>query len=203
MTTSELHSLCVAPIRWRCIGIDLEPLTLGHLETLERLGLTQPKDAAELATAVFVCAVPWRRFEKLVRSRFALRLSLWLWRRTVREWDFEENLRVFSAYIVHAFSGPNTSRPFGAGEAGSSRSAIPTSRYLACFLCQRLNHDPLAVRDYQVRDALWDHACVMEMEGRAVVDEVSELDLFRQSEEAMPPEAELIRIAEEAGKAGR
>ena len=55
------------------------------------------------------------------------------------------------------------------------------------------------VIDYPIRDAIWDHACVREMDGRLVVDDESEDDIADRE----LPSDEMLRVAEEAQKEGR
>jgi hypothetical protein len=65
-------------------------------------------------------------------------------------------------------------------------------------LCSCLNHDPRHVRDYRVRDALWDHAALAEMDGRGTVEELPYDERVAEMEAALPPDDVMIEVAKGA-----
>jgi hypothetical protein len=184
--TEDLHAAAGVPIQFVCIGRKLLPLSLGHLEILERCGCLAPSDVSSLCVAVMVCAIPSEKWDAFISSRW-FGLAMWLWRRSVREWNFETERAAFMAYLHHEMTGPPFSRAFGSGAC--ARSYVPTSRYLSVFLCSRLGHDPERVRSYRYRDALWDHYTLGEMDGRGRVDEEPLEEFLERAEASMPPKA--------------
>jgi hypothetical protein len=195
VTTSELHAAAGVPVQFRCIRLRLLPLTIGHVETLERMGCMNPTDIPTLSLGVMICALPHDRFARFIAGPW-LRLALWVWRKTAGQWDFDAERWAFVAYLNHEMSGPPFSRSFGSGEA--PRSVIPTSRYLSVFLCSRLGHDPERVRGYRFRDALWDHYTLAEMDGRGSVEEMPYDDRVAAMEAALPPDDVMIAAARKA-----
>jgi hypothetical protein len=195
--TSELHSLAGTPIRFRVIGLCMLPMTLGHLETLERLGVLNPCNVSELSLAALVCAIPWDKFQRFTTSLW-LRPALWLWGRTVRQWSFEEELGAFRAYVGHSMSCPPVSPVFGDTSTGV-RSDVPFSRYLRVILCSRLGYRPETVRDCPLQDALWDHATLAEIAGRGKVESAPYEERVAEMEAMMPPDDVMIAAAMAAG----
>ena len=192
MHISDLHRLSAVPIRTRCIGLTLEPLSVDHLEALERFGVDWPQDAASLALAVFVCAVPRDRLAWLLARPWAMRVAWWVWGKTAGEWDSSSELRVFHAYLSREISGPSVSAPFGAS-GGGARSNVPLSVYLRTLLCARLGASPETAGAVRVRDVLWQQAALAEMDGRGVVEAAPVDERVAEMEATLPPDDVILR----------
>ncbi len=190
MHISDLHRSYAAPVRFRCLRRDLLPLTIGHLETMERMDCTEPLGAANLGTAVLICSMPWRDWPSFSTSRL-LKYRMAVWRAQLGEWDIARETCAFFAYLEHEMSGPSMSPPFGAKPG--KPSIIPFSRWLCVRLCNQLGHDPLKVRDYLVRDAMWDNATLAEMTGNAVVEELPYDERVVAMQASLPSDEEILK----------
>jgi hypothetical protein len=103
----EAFELMLEPRRHRCLGARLEPLTLGHILLLQRLGSpflsAEPVTAIRLFEAVFVCCQSHQRALVNMQKRWAPWL-LWFWGWRHRRTDLEEESIRFNAYLEDNFA---------------------------------------------------------------------------------------------------
>jgi hypothetical protein len=93
-----------APRRFRILGLELQPLTIGHRRLLARekcAFLSGDRASIEdLMLAVFVCSQPWAEAERRMHSHF-FGLFIWVWsqflRRTVLSIEYEKFSKYFNA----------------------------------------------------------------------------------------------------------
>lgn len=171
MTSSSLHARCGVRERWQVLGLDLLPLTLGHVDMMERFGVSAADNATDLATACIICSRPWRQVLPFFQS-WTLPFRLLKWRWVLGPWDFAEKAALFHAYLRH-----NTELPIVTIKGDPSSSGVPFSRSLRVFLLSELNYDPATVNDTLFLDALWDMVSLQDMRGKVSVSEMSEDEL--------------------------
>lgn len=98
------------PVEYRCLGLRLRPLTLGHVFLLFRFqspfvagGDTPTR--GDLVLAAFICALPWRESEKKLSS-FWLAWFMRYWGFCARKLDFENECDGFNHYLGESLTGP-------------------------------------------------------------------------------------------------
>ena len=88
----------------KCLGVHLEPLTIGHLFALheQRSPFVQPSDAGvtdgDLLEAVFLCSQPWERSRRDSR-KWWVRPLLTAWIYFTRKLDFDAEVKAFCSYL--------------------------------------------------------------------------------------------------------
>ena len=90
-----------------CLGLPLEPLTLGHIFLLRDYDVDalDPKDFGELILTVFVCSQPWRESRSAIR-RFRTKLFLSWWGFRVRKLKFADQVALLVAYLQRNIEHP-------------------------------------------------------------------------------------------------
>ena len=197
MHIAALHRQAAAPVRHRCMGRDLVPMTIGHMELLEQMECESPANVQDLGTAVLICSRPWHEW-KAFASSVLMPWRMWRWKMQLGEWDFVRECIAFHDYLAENATGPAIAPPAHA-KGDPMPSVVPFSRYIRVFLCAKLGASPDTVRDYSVRDALWDHATFAEMDGRGTVEALPYDERVAAMEAMMPPDEVLIAMSK--GKA--
>ena len=174
MTSSDLHARVGLHEEWRILGLPMLPLTIGHVDMMERFGVDGATNATELATALIICSRPWREVMPFFQSRrLTLRLLVWKW--ALGPWDFAEKAAMFSEYIKS-----QTELPMLELKGESSKSGTPFCRHLRAVLLSELNYRPETVMDALFLDAMWDYVALGELKGTIKVRDVSEDEMERR-----------------------
>ena len=78
MTAADLYRRLVIPDRFRVMGYDLVPFTVGHALLFDRLGVEKIEGWADLMVACKLCSVSARKAERWACSPFRRWLT-WTW----------------------------------------------------------------------------------------------------------------------------
>lgn len=115
---ADFATVMVEPQRVRCLGVQLRPLSLGHVLVLRVLGnsfVTDAPTAMDLPVAAFVLAHGWREnLRKLRRPGRVGRLMRW-WGFLTRRMNKGEEARALHAYIAEQMALPELKRERGVG----------------------------------------------------------------------------------------
>lgn len=161
MTAAELHSrLSSGAVHW-CMGLRLQPLTLGHMRALDHLGCGEVADPSALGLAVLVCSQPQARINAYLRS-WLMPIRLAVWRLYLREWDYRGELEKFRSYIRHHTELPVVS---ARGPANGEPPPIPAHQTLRVLLLSRLGYSPDTIDETRYLQALWDVATLNVING--------------------------------------
>lgn len=178
MTSSDLHARVGVREEWRILGLRLLPLTIGHVDMMERFGVESAETATDLATALIICSRPWREVLPFFQSRL-LPWRLFKWKWAVGPWEFLEKRAMFAEYMRR-----NTELPMLELKGESSNSGTPFTRHLRAVLLSRLNYRPETVMDALFLDALWDYVAIGELNGSLKVRDISEDEIEQRMAEA-------------------
>lgn len=122
----------------KCLGLHLEPLTLGHLFALFEsrspfLNSENPITHGALIHAVFLCTQPWKRSRSDIQKWWVKPLlSLWLHR--TRKMDYGKEAEKFSQYLTDELP---IFEQWMEGE--SSMGSAPTPVFLMALAMNRLH----------------------------------------------------------------
>ena len=148
-------------LRGRCLGLPLEPLTLGHAFLLldYDVDVLQPRDFGELLISVFVCAHPWRESKRIIRS-WRTKLFLMWWGFRVRNLKFGPEVRKFTEYLQANIVHPE----FVIGQ-DQEDCASPLVYRLLGTATRLLHQDWDAAMDVPIRTLMAVWAAAAEMRG--------------------------------------
>lgn len=110
MDPSFTRALLLKERRHRAFGLNLRPLTVGHLFLLLELENAYPDHPEEagypdLMTAVLVCSADHRRARRMVGSRFAPRFMR-VWGFLARRLDWQKEAVAFGEYLREQLGTP-------------------------------------------------------------------------------------------------
>jgi hypothetical protein len=113
---ADFASVMVDPPRVRVLGVDLLPLSLGHVLALRFLGSSflwiEPQQA-DLSPTAFVCINSWRENMKYLRSPRLSAAMMRLWGFKTRRHDKKAASAVLHAYIAAQMELPEVKRQRG------------------------------------------------------------------------------------------
>jgi hypothetical protein len=108
---SDVWHRALSPTRHVVLGLELSPLTLGHVFLLAKLDSTLLCEDERLPTlqdvilAAFICAQPWRESERdMQRWGFKWFMAWWGWKCRKASWGVEAQL--FDSYLCDAKASP-------------------------------------------------------------------------------------------------
>lgn len=161
----------------RCLGLQLNPYSLGHDLILSALGncfaVGGQRNFNDLFIGVFVCSQPWTEWARWENSRW-LSLALIIWRRFIRAKDIPAAFKTFESYLELGRDCPDINVPI----AQTSRSfGTPWQQRLKIFLISKLGLSEAEAMSRPLALSNWDWACYGEMDGT--------LDLFSERDEAL------------------
>jgi hypothetical protein len=114
--TADFARQIVDPPRVRCIGVELQPFSLGHLFILKELG--NPviyhngfPTYEHLIAAAIVCAHTWEENQKLLRSRFRRWLIAKVWGLFAGKFDIAKETVRLKAYVINGMDFPEIKPP--------------------------------------------------------------------------------------------
>jgi hypothetical protein len=148
----------------RVFGLELQPLTVGHLLHLFRSDLPPFASAgpAELLQAVFYCSQPWRDSER-DKNKWWARLFCRFWWSRVKRMKYLDHLAAFNDYITDGLYIPQTKHDPQTARTVESPSPV---RLLAAGMAYfGMSYDE--VLDAPVKELCAIYIAYMEMEGRA------------------------------------
>lgn len=108
----------VEPLRVRCLGVQLRPLSLGHVLVLRHLGnsfVTDCPQVADLPVAAFVCAHSWRENVRKLGKPGRVAALFRLWGFLTRRVDKQAEAQALHAHIAAAMELPEMKRERGGG----------------------------------------------------------------------------------------
>lgn len=170
----------VFPRRWRILGVNLQPFTLGHAHVLASVTDWRPFeefsiDQGFLASALFICSRDWRKALKTLNGageRFAVWIGL-----TIR-WgapNMRDQAEALSEYISYSSTGPAVSAPPRDPKAPPQRQAgSPILARLRLF-AQRDLHLGDHAMDANFADTFWLWSISLEEQARARIRNEAEL----------------------------
>lgn len=175
-----------APRPHRVLGLDLQPLTIGHRFSLSRHGCAfiagEQATIEDLMLSVFICSQPWQQAERSLKAWW-FRMFVWLWSQTLRKKLLPVEYNKFHAYLNE---GHACARVMSEGEPQESGSPfewrlvvmlmhhfhvsfadalnmeIAKANALWVVLGEQKNSHQIAMNDR--RSALWDFARKMDIE---------------------------------------
>ena len=115
---ADFASLMVEPLRARCLGVQLRPLSLGHVLVLRHLGnsfVTEAPTVADLPVAAFVCAHGWRENVRKLGKPGRVAWLMRAWGFLTRRVNKGEEARALHAYIAEQMELPEMKRERGGG----------------------------------------------------------------------------------------
>lgn len=192
MTASELYRRAFEPERFRILGRDLLPLTLGHYGMLDAMECSKIDTASAVGLACLICSMPHTEVAAYMASPL-LPLRLWIWSKRVGPWDAEEKAHAFADYVRYHTELPKTVR-LQAVESGPE-NPIPIHQQLRVSLVSSLGYSPETVDETPFLKALWDITTLRVMQGRCVMLDKTDEDLEREASEI---DVEALRKAAEA-----
>lgn len=135
--TYSTDSLVKPPVLF---GRRLRPLTLGHAMVLNALEhpalMNEQLNLSELAVAVWVCSVPWKKAQKMIRNGSSHRALFWMGLRyRIRRGGFKEAVLAFDEYRRFYIDGPPRWETGDGGSAG----AVPWFLTLFCAVQKHTN----------------------------------------------------------------
>lgn len=164
MTALEIHARTLSWERFRILGLDLLPLTLGHVRVMEALGCMEVQDPGELAMACWVCSMPAGRFFRFHGS-LSGKARLWLWAKLHRDWDFKTKREDFGDYIRCNTELPEVIRK----DSDGVPTRIPSVQAIRVRLMSDLGVSPAEIDPYPFLQALWDLASLEVLKGQATM----------------------------------
>ena len=111
---TDVWQRALSPSRHVVLGLELQPLTLGHVRLLASLDSALLTDRTpsiqDLITAVLVCAQPWEEAERDMGKgwRFNLVMAFWGWkcRKIVRDGMLSHQSQLLDEYLSEALEVP-------------------------------------------------------------------------------------------------
>jgi hypothetical protein len=168
----DLIARRIQPERFRVLGLNLKPMTLGHLAILESMGILNARDPGELGLCCLVCSTSHRGAMKRIESRWLPFVS-WFWGMRIGKWDFSEKRELWSEYVKY-----NTQLPSIMSKAsGTSDIPIPAYQTIRTVLLSRLNYSPETVDDTTFLQAQWDRITLAAIDGRVEVQDRTDDDI--------------------------
>lgn len=175
MTCRELITRSVDPEIFRILGVDLLPLTIGHIAVLDGLGFLDARDPAELAVCVLVCSSSHRVAMRRLRSQW-FQFRSWWWGVSVGKWDFAEKRQAWADYLTYHTELPYTYSA-APSDGQSVEIPIPSYQIVRTVLISRLGYDPETVDDTPFVRAQWDRLTLAALDGRVRVLDKTEADI--------------------------
>lgn len=159
----------ILPEQYTVLCRELKPLTLGHLNILQRLDCVPVVDDDSLILAVLVCSTDATTLEELFNDRF-LGMKLWLWKVLMFKIDWDTAHELFSEYFDLHLSQPS----WAANHKSSSdkRSGTPFNQVLRTTCLSKLNYDCKTVLTTPWQQMLWDYLSYHEAEGNIDIMDV-------------------------------
>ena len=152
MTAAEIHARTLGVERFRILGLELLPLTLGHLRVMEGLDCYEARDPGELGLACIVCSRSAADAIPFLQSRlFPFRLMIW--RLILGKWDFVEKRQDWSDYLRLNHEMPEILR---AGDNSGPQCFVPAHQMIRSRLMADLHVPPREIDDMPILQAMWD-----------------------------------------------
>lgn len=191
MTSAELYRRLIIPDRYRVLGYNLVPFTVGHALLFDRLGVEEIKQWSDLVVAVKLCSMSAKQAERWIASPFHRWLT-WQWLRLTRLHalanpdHLDAASEAFTDYLDVSTRAPKHEAA-NKNDATSRPSGSPPAQALRVTLIARLGYSPDKVDETPYLQAVWDYLTWLEQEGHVHihqgVDDATEADMQRQANE--------------------
>lgn len=166
---------------WRVAGRTLQPLTLGHVVALDRLGVLTPKTREEFALALLIVMKPWREWlSTLNSSTFTTRFE---WAKLLAKPVAMQELQGFLASNLALPKIAMKSQK----AADGSLSGTPYLQHVRSILICRCNYDPKTVWDALYLQAMWDYFSYFEIEGVVLIVAPDAVDEIKRATKEFQP----------------
>ena len=186
------------------LGVELQPLTLGHLLHLERFGLPTPTRPDEIALAVVICSRPVDDILPTINDPWlGFKMRLWLWRvAPFSAIDWPAKAAAFEDYVEEHLNAPTAISTADKSARDSLRdSGTPFLQHLKVTLQHGLNYTHAEAMALPYCQAMWDFYTYHEMQGNVVIcDREHRAAMKKQADDQHSDAvAEAIRMQREAG----
>lgn len=148
------------------LGLRMVPFTIGHAVMLDRMGIDKIRDPESLMTAVLVCSMSVKQFERRIRTHwFTVWVVWWSWR-SERRWSKDPESYVRSHKLFAEYLDEQTACPdFDLIRSSDGiEGGVPFVQYLRGVLIAKLGYDPSKVMETPFTQAYWDYCSFMEYE---------------------------------------
>ena len=148
------------------LGLRMVPFTIGHAVTLDRMGIDKIRGPEYLMSAVLICSMPVKVFERKIRTHwFTLWVVWWSWR-IERRWSKDPESYVRSHKLFADYLDEQTTCPdYDLIRSGDGiEGGVPFVQYLRGVLLSKLGYNPATVMETPFTQAYWDYCSFMEYE---------------------------------------
>lgn len=184
---TDAFKQALSPAKAKCLGLELKPLTLGHVRLLLREDVAFVSGGSatlpDLVLAVFICSQDWKAAEKALSSwwdRPFFRLWGWYCRKLI----FPQECRAFLDYFGASTSLPAIKTIVTASNAGTASRDFASPFYfrLVARMIGTLGQSWERAHDTTVAEAncLW--CSFAEIENKIQLWTPQELELFEEVE---------------------
>ncbi len=188
----------VLPDRATVLGLPLLPFSIGHFIHLSRIEspflpqFDNGAGAPELITAVLICS---QTFEESRDFRASLweRLKLAIWSQRIRKADWNSEADAFGSYISEGMKYPKIKPSSSDGRPPGAPLVLRAKRFLneqGMSESQALN--------FPYRQAFWEWFAWLEKEGKACIQNESEMSFVENKPKSLE---ELLELQETIRKA--
>jgi len=152
------------------LGQELQPLSVGHLLFLDRLGITPATRPDQIVLAILVCTRETADITPTLQDPWLeWKIRFWLFRYSpFKRIDWDEKMLALVDYIDQGTEAPST---ISLGEGGNSlaESGTPFLQHVKSTLQSHLNYSPAEALDCPYVQAMWDYYAWHESEGNILV----------------------------------
>jgi len=153
----------LVPDRFTVLGLELKPLSVGHILLLEKFGCLEPKDEGEFVLAVLICSQRPQDVPATLDDRWLwLKVRLWFWRLGAFDWN--EKAKIFSKYI-EAHTATPAFRSLNERGSSLEHSGTPHVQHVRVTLMSKLNYAPTEAWEVGFGQAMFDYLTYHENEG--------------------------------------
>lgn len=179
------------PDKFRILGLELKPLSLGHVHLLEAIEspflFGGQQDLEDLVAGVFICSRGWKSNLWHLKHRRLHALYEWVWQKAVGNFDVWDKKILFSEYLAEAYERPIYRINVGENDPQPADSGAPLSATIRVALMADLGF---------AESELWDRPwakCVMDwMTLKATRGEISFPGITKQDVAAAKDLAEKL-----------
>ena len=186
------------PDTFRCLGVELQPLSIGHLMLLHRVNSPLIDDAErtveldDLAFAVLICAQDYKESWRIVNSGKIDRIletwakdltvikSFWPWLRKMKPINMALEMKAFRDYMEAGAFQPD----FINREKEGRSTGVPALQHVKAYLLYRttLTDEQILTRPYTL--CLWDYITLKSMENDIEIVDDAEITRMQKIADA-------------------
>ena len=149
----------LTPEPFRVMGVDLRPLTYGHVVLLNRIGFDPPKDGFELFCAVQICHRTFQGGLDWVTKAMGNQGDPFIEdARRFRRFDLAQSFGAWGLYMQASTSHPE----FCEVDGPRSERGAPFLAQLRHTLLSRCNYTPEYILNAPFGQCLWDYGVAIE-----------------------------------------